>query len=117
MKEALYAVHGVMGVEGAVLVDAEGKLLLSTLPQPHTSEIAAKIGYGFSLGIKTMADTGYTPRAIYGTFEQGRVIVRPFSAGIVIVLGAPHLKPLLLREALNQTIARLEEGSPDRPEP
>ncbi|MBN2380977.1 hypothetical protein JXM67_14360 [candidate division WOR-3 bacterium] len=107
MKETLKSLHSVLGVEGAFLCDYEGNVAASTCPESYNKDAMSKIGYAFSLGVRVARQQNITPKAIYGTFEEGRVVVRPFEKGLLVVLGDIATKQLLLKAALDQAEKKL----------
>ena len=117
MKEALQYLQSVVGVEGAFLCDADGNVLACTCPESFDQDHLAKIGYAFSLGVRAVVAHQKSPKSIYGTFEQGRVIVRPFEEGLIVVFGSRSVKQLLLKAALDQAVERLAEIKSDKLKP
>lgn len=107
MKALLQPLHSVVGVEGVFVCDRDGKVLASTCPDSLKQEDLAKIGYAFSLGLSAVEVHQKKAQSIYGTFENGRVIVRPFDGGLIVVLGARSIKQLLLKVALDNVASKL----------
>ena len=107
MKEALKSLHSVVGVEGTFFCTYEGQVLESTCPADYNKDAMSKIGYAFSLGTRVAQQQGKIPKAVYGTFDNGRVVVRPFEKGLLVVLGSLSVKQLLLKAALDQAVQKI----------
>lgn len=107
MKKTLQSLHSVVGVEGAFFCDMEGRVVASVCPEGSNEDAMGKISYGFSLGVRVAEQQGKLPKAIYGTFEQGRVVIRPFEKGLLVVLGNRSIKQLLLKAALDQAVKKI----------
>lgn len=109
MKEILASLHSVAGVEGTFLCDLEGQVQASTCPDEFQGEALAKIAYALILGVRAAQTQEKSPRSIYGTFKEGRVVVYPFERGLVVVMGAASIKQLLLKAALDRAVKQLME--------
>jgi predicted regulator of Ras-like GTPase activity (Roadblock/LC7/MglB family) len=109
MKEILASLHSVAGVEGTFLCNLDGRVEASTCPEEIQGEALAKIAYALILGVRTAQTQERSPRSIYGTFENGRVVVYPFEKGLVVVMGSSSIKQLLLKAALDRVIKQLLE--------
>ena len=106
MKEALSSLHSVAGLEGVILCDKEGQVLEASFSSEAEDSQLAKIGYAFSLGIQSQKQK---PQAIYGTFKDGRIAVRTFETGFIIIVGQLSMKQLLLKAALDRALKQLEK--------
>lgn len=107
MKDILTSLHSVAGVEGSFLADLEGNVLASTHPADFSTESLGKIAYALSLGLQSVKTQGTDVRSVYGTYLEGRVVVRPFEKGLVVVTGSTSLKQLLLKAALDKVTTEL----------
>jgi predicted regulator of Ras-like GTPase activity (Roadblock/LC7/MglB family) len=110
MKEILTSLHSVAGVEGTFLCNLEGRVEASTCPEALQGEALAKIAYALILGLRVAQTQEKSPRSIYGTFENGRVVVYPFERGLVVVMGTASIKQLLLKAALDRVVKQLMEA-------
>lgn len=106
MKEALTTLHSVAGLEGVILCDKEGQVLESSFTRVTDESLLSNIGYAFSLGIQAHTQK---PQAIYGTFKEGRIAVRTFEKGFIVVIGRLSMKQLLLKAALDRVLKQLEQ--------
>ena len=109
MNETLKSLHSVVGVDGTFLTDYDGNLVTHTCPDRFNLDAIAKIGYAFSLGLRVARLQNRLPKAIFGTYDQGRVTVRPFDKGLIVVMGDIATKQLLLKAALDRVVEKLEE--------
>ncbi|GEM_PF-4374227 len=109
MKKILHSLHSVVGVEGTFLSDVSGKILASTCPDKFDVDALSKIAYALNLGMRLSREKGNLPKSIYGTFAQGRVVVRPFDKGVLVVMGTMYIKQLLLRVALDDAIKKISD--------
>lgn len=100
MKEILQTLHSVRGVKSACLCNLEGKLLVNTFASEFDEKVLERICYTLTLGIRTIKP----PRAIYGTYSQGRVVIHPFEKGLIIISGERDIKQLLLKTVLDKAI-------------
>ncbi len=106
MKETLSNLHSVAGLEGVILCDKDGQVLEASFSREAERSLYAKIGYAFSLGIQSQKQK---PQAIYGTFRDGRIAVRIFETGFIIIVGKLSMRQLLLKAALDRALKGLEK--------
>lgn len=109
MKDQLDYLKRTHGVKGAFVADAEGKIMESSWEGGDENAGAEQVSGLVSLALQGIEAEGGDAREIYLTYESGRVAVRKFSSGNLVLLCASEVNMFLLQEAVKRCVAEIEK--------
>ncbi len=114
-EEQLREPHTVPGVEGGFLLDEEGNLQGSTLPERYPPEALAAIARIAARTLSALETSRRRVQEVDLVFAEGRLILRRIPGGILGVACARAMNRPLLDLALGPVIRSLGAGIKGRP--
>ncbi|WP_376790929.1 hypothetical protein [Thermoflexus sp.] len=113
-EELLQETHTVPGVEGCFLIDEEGNLQGSTLPERYSPEALAAIARIAARTLGALETSRRRVQEVDWVFAEGRLILRRIPGGILGISCARAINRPLLDLALGPVIRSLSAGLKER---
>jgi len=109
VKEQLAYLARVQGVEGVFVAERDGKVIETSWEAPEDRQAAERVALMVSLTFQGIETEGGRADEIYLTYENGRVVLKKLTDGNLVLLCAPDVNVLLLKEAVKRCVPKIEE--------